>query len=485
MFTLLTRHHFTAFAHMAVHVLLGTAAPNRLLWHVEAMALVVDEINAGHCRRAIITVPPRHLKSTVATAAHIAWRLGNDPTTKILLVCYSKDLAKELLSKARAIMAHRWYRAAFPGVAETLRINRADFVETACGGTVRATSFAAGFTGMGADLIIVDDPLSAQAAFSETQRERCNRTFDEGLRSRLNDPARGAILVVMQRFHEQDLVGHLLAEGAWHELRLPLVAEEEQVVALGGGRHEQREAGTTLDPERMPASTTEEIRRSVGSVVYGAQYQQDPQPAEGALLRTGNLGTYERRLRKYDEFVIAVDTAVETGELNDYTACVVLGRSGHRIHVLQVERGRLAFVEQIMLVRDLSREYPAAHVLVEAANSGGALVQELQREFAMHVTRVSARRSKEHRAIAVAPLLENGDVFLPVAAEWREVFLREVRTFPHGRHDDMVDALVHGLAFLRRHIRRLQHRREPMEHQQPPPKVRPLRRTRPRGALMR
>jgi predicted phage terminase large subunit-like protein len=220
-------------------------------------------------------------------------------------------------------------------------------------------------------------------------------------------------------------------------------------------------------------------------VVYGAQYQQDPQPADGALLRTGNLGTYDHPLRNYDEMVIAVDTALETGEWNDYTACVVLGRSGHRIHVLRVERHRLAFVEQLMLVRDLTREYPTAHVLVEAANAGIALIQELRRAYGLHVTGVSARRSKEQRAVAVAPLLENGDVSLPIAAEWRDSFLREVRTFPHGAHDDMVDALVHGLALLRRHIQRLQPRREPLEDQQPPPKIRPLGRRRPLGSLIR
>jgi predicted phage terminase large subunit-like protein len=483
MFTLLMRHDFTAFAHMAISVLLGSTAPDRLLWHVRAMSHVVEEIKAGRCRRGIITVPPRHLKSTVATAAQIAWRIGDDPTTKILLVCYSKELAKELLGKARMIMAHPWYRTAFPRVAETLRINRADLIHTARGGKVTATSFAAGFTGMGADLIIVDDPLRAQAAFSETQRERCNRTFDEGLRSRLDDPARGAILVVMQRFHEQDLVGHLLAQGGWHELRLPLVAEEEEVIPLGHGGQERRAVGTSLDPARMPLPLTEEIRRTVGSVVYGAQYQQDPQPADGALLRTGNMGTYERPLRAYDEMVIAVDTAIETGETNDYTACVVLGRSGHRIDVLQVERHRLPFVEQLMLVRDLTREYPIAHVLVEAANAGSALVQELRRNFGLHVTPVSARRSKEQRAVAVAPLLENGDVFLPAAAEWLSTFLREVRAFPHGANDDMVDAFVHGLAFLRRHIQREQPRPHPLEHQRPPTKVRPTGTRRPDGSI--
>jgi phage terminase large subunit-like protein len=124
----------------------------------------------------------------------------------------------------------------------------------------------------------------------------------------------------------------------------------------------------------VPLEVAEDISRTVGSVVYGAQYQQDPQPAEGALLRLGNVGTYACRLKDYDESVIAVDTALETGEMNDYTACVVLGRKGRHIHVLQVEQHRIAFSEQLLLVRQLTRTYPAAHVVVEAANSGVALI---------------------------------------------------------------------------------------------------------------
>ena len=132
------------------------------------------------------------------------------------------------------------------------------------------------------------------------------------------------------------------------------------------------------------------------------------------MLRLGNVSRYGERRRSYDEVVIAVDTAMETGEGNDYTACVVLGRYGHHIHVLQVERDKLAFIEQVMMVRELTRAYRGAHVVVEAANSGIALMQELRRRYAMHVTGVSSRRSKEERAIVVAPMLENGDVHLPI-----------------------------------------------------------------------
>jgi hypothetical protein len=114
MLPLLARHDFGVFAHMGIHILLGSNAPFRSLWHVDAMAHLVSEVAAGRCRRAIVTVPPRHLKSTVVTVEHIAWRLGQDPTLKILLVSYSKALSKELLGKVRAIMAHRWYHETFP-----------------------------------------------------------------------------------------------------------------------------------------------------------------------------------------------------------------------------------------------------------------------------------------------------------------------------------------------------------------------------------
>jgi len=483
----LVQHDFTAFSHLVLRLLLGSAAPRAVPWHVQAMAKVVHEIERGEARRVVVTIAPRHLKSSVMTVAQIAWRLGREPHLKILLVSYAKGLSKDLLSKVRSVLAHPWYRSAFPGVS--LRVNRADLLETHAGGKVIATSMNAGFTGMGADLIIVDDPLSAQSAFSERQRERCRRTFDEGLRSRLDDPARGAIVVVMQRLHEEDLVGHLVAQEGWEELRVPLVAEDAQEVPLGHARVERREIGTTIDPARVPLALAEEISRSVGSVVYSAQYQQNPQPADGNLLRLGNIGSYRHQLTQYDESVIAVDTALETGEGNDYTACVVLGRVAHRIHVLQVERHRLPFIEQVMLICELARTYPAAQILVEAANAGGALIQELRRVYALHVTPVSARRSKEQRAVSVAALLENGDVSFPEVADWLGAFTREVRSFPHAPNDDMVDAFVHGLMYLKRHIERGRERRSPGPDAVPTGRaagrLRPRGRRRPAGAPVR
>ena len=176
---------------MGIRILLGSNAPPRLLWHVQAMSYVVREIAEGCCRRAIVTVPPRHLKSTVVTVEQIAWRLGQDPTIKIMLVSYSKALSKELLGKVRTLMAHpvvpRHLSGRGRNAAYQSRRPRADGL----GWSGHRHILLSRLHGMGADLIIVDDPLRAQSGFSETQRERCIRTFNEGLRSRLNDPAVG------------------------------------------------------------------------------------------------------------------------------------------------------------------------------------------------------------------------------------------------------------------------------------------------------
>src|SRR6185503_9765759 len=109
------------------------------------------------------------------------------------------------------------------------RRNRAARVETTAGGRIFATSLTGTFTGMGADLIVIDDPLKAQEALSEARRSRVNHTVDEGLLSRLNDPGEGRVVVVMQRLHEDDLTGHLLRRGGWDHVVIPLVATESAV----------------------------------------------------------------------------------------------------------------------------------------------------------------------------------------------------------------------------------------------------------------
>ena len=155
-------------------------------------------------------------------------------------------------------------------------------------------------------------------------------------------------------------------------MRLPLVAEAEQDVALSVSRSS---IARSARPRSGPCTAGDrgEISRTVGSVVYGAMTSRSPSRPRARCYDWATWGRYDKPRRDYDELVIAVDTAMETGEAHDYTACVVLGRWEHRIDVLHVDRAKLPFVEQLMMVRELTRVYRGAHVVVEAANAGVAL----------------------------------------------------------------------------------------------------------------
>jgi predicted phage terminase large subunit-like protein len=458
------RQDFGIFTQVSLRIQLSSEAPKRLPWHVDIMADSVQQLYRGDIRRLIVNLPPRHLKSIVMTVTQIAWWIGKSPGANIMLVCYGQSLAEDLLRRVKDVIAHPWYQRAFPAVCIG-RVNSAHRLETTRGGRIFATSLGGVFTGMGADLIVVDDPLKAQDALSDARRARANQTFDEALLSRLNDPGEGRVVVVMQRLHEDDLAGHLLRRGGWTHIHVPIVAEESIIYPRAEAMAMRRLPGHIIDAQRTPLPVIDELRRTVGGVIFEAQYQQNPQPAAGLFLPLDNLGIYNEPLplEAYDALAVGCDTAMAVGDDNDYTACVVIGRHGPHIHVLNCIQGRIPFNEQLLLLRQLYHAYPGIHLVIENAGQGIPLAQELRREFGMSPILAAVRLNKVQRAAEIIPQLENGYVFLPALAEWTEPFLNELRAFPYGRHDDRVDALVHAIRYLNR-LNRLER-----PHQRPAP----------------
>ncbi len=202
------------------------------------MAAVRD----GSIRRLVVNLPPRHLKSLLASVAFPAWCLGHDPSAEILCVSYAQDLADKLSRDCRQILASDWYRGIFPTRLSPQRAAMPEFDTTAQGCRL-ATSVGGVLTGRGADIVIIDDPLKPEEALSQAQRQAANDWFDHTLYSRLNDKLRGAIVLIMHRLHEGDLTGHVLAQEAWEVVRLPALAEED----------EAQRVDTVLGPQRGPA----------------------------------------------------------------------------------------------------------------------------------------------------------------------------------------------------------------------------------------
>ena len=229
--------------------------------HIEVVATKLEAVRRGEIKRLIINLPPRHLKSHCVSVAFVAWLLGHDPVKHVICASYGQDLADELASACQQLMRSSFYRALFGDVLGGRQAVN-DF-ETVRGGRRLATSVGGVLTGRGADIIILDDPHKADEALSEASRNATHRWFENTLLSRLNDKAQGAIIIVMQRLHLEDLVGHVLESGPWDVLRLPAIAEGEECHLIEGPlgrRFFRRRRGDALHPERESAASLAEIK---------------------------------------------------------------------------------------------------------------------------------------------------------------------------------------------------------------------------------
>lgn len=282
----LLRQDFSAFVHRCfLH--LNPATEYHHNWHVEVIGDRLEAVRRGEVRRQIINVPPRSLKSLCASVAFSAWILGHQPSAQILCASYAQDLADRLAMDCRSIMTSSWYQAIFPTRLLGSRPSVSDFMTTQQGGRF-ATSVGGVVTGRGADFIIVDDALKPGEAFSKTQRESVNHWYDHTLVSRLNDKRTGRIIVIMQRLHTDDLVGHLMEHGGWDVLTLPAIAEQEEVFTITtpwGRKRFTRQPGDLLHPAREPLSVLQEIRHTLGEYNFAGQYQQSPVPLGGNLVK--------------------------------------------------------------------------------------------------------------------------------------------------------------------------------------------------------
>src|SRR6516164_3941130 len=250
-YSALLRADFASFAQHCFHEL----NPRTLFaasWYYEIIAAKLEAVRTGRSRRVIINMPPRHLKSHMASVCFPAWCLGHDPSAQILCASYAQDLADKLSRDCRQIVASASYRQLFATRLSAHRQAVSEF-ETTAQGCRLATSVGGVLTGRGADLIIIDDPLKPEEALSQTQRQAANDWFDHTLYSRLNDTRTGAIILIMHRLHEDDLVGHVLAQEDWEIVRFPAIAEDDETWALDtelGWHSFTRQRGEALHPER-------------------------------------------------------------------------------------------------------------------------------------------------------------------------------------------------------------------------------------------
>jgi len=438
----LLRTDLASFIHKVFYTVFpgSTYLPN---WHIDAIVHPLLQVERDRCPRLLINQPPRSLKSLSVSVAYVAWLLGHDPGRRIIVVSYSNNLAAELHRQFRMVVDSAWYGDLFPGM-RTARDTGTEFVTTA-GGSRYATSVGGTLTGRGADLIIIDDPLKAEEALSESARKRVIDWYSGTLVSRLNDKDKGSIVVVMQRLHEDDLAGYLLEAGGWEHLDLPAIATQDATFSLGRGRLYQRRTGEVLHPTREGKLVLDRIKAEIGSLQFSAQYQQRPIPIEGNMIKKDWFRRYEKapEQRSSDHIVQSWDVAVMTGDSNDYSVCTSWLMVKKDYYLLHVWRGRQQYPDLRRTMASLAARFNVSAILMENAGSSIAMLQDLQRDTPDQMPRpigIKPEGSKADRMAAQSFKIEAGQVHLPREADWLDAYLLELLAFPQGKHDDQVDS---------------------------------------------
>lgn len=443
-------------------------------WHIHAMAYQLTRVWRGECKRLIINVPPRSAKSICVTIAYTAWVMGHDPRKRIMAISYANELSLTHAAGFRSVVTSDWYRRLFPAFA--ISANRSRELQTTQKGYRFASSIGGSVLGRGADLIVIDDPINGlEAAISAAARRRVQEFYDSTLYSRLNDKLNGAIIIVMQRLHEDDLVGHVLEKEDWEVLSIPAIAPEDCRYCIGDGPEAfyQRRQGEVLHPGRDTLAWLEAAKRNLGSLNFSAQYQQNPLPAEGQIIKRDWLNYYDERPAEFDLKIASWDTASTQAEHSDWSVGMVWGAVGQTYYLIDLIRGRWEAPELRRKMIDLSLKHAVDATLIEDTELGRALSQDLRRTGSLHPLLQSSRIKKQARLMAQAARFEAGQVFLPREASWLSDYLGELLAFPLARNDDQVDATSQALKYLTA--------KTPTIRERPQRIVRPHRRVRPQG----
>ncbi|GJE53392.1 hypothetical protein GOFOIKOB_6471 [Methylobacterium tardum] len=447
------RTELTAFIHRTFQAL-EPGTPYQHSWHHDHLAWQLKRIARGDIKRLIINVPPRSMKSIAVSVAFSAWFLGHAPSRRIIAVSYAADLARKLSQDTRTVMESAWFQELFPDCRLVPGRQRDMELTTTRRGGRLAVGLGGSLTGRGADIILIDDPMKAIDAFSAAERRRVIEFYEGTLVSRLNDKANGAIVIVMQRLHDDDLCGHLRerAPEEWEVVELPAIAvraESFQLSDRPDGVY-SRSRGEVLQPGREPLDVLEGLRRQLGTLTFSAQYQQAPVPAEGNVIRRDWLRFYEdgEDPETFERVVVSWDTASTLGEASDWSAGTVWGVLGLDYYLLDIVRERLEAPELRREIVSLSRHWRANATLIEDTELGRALHQDLRRTGDLSTLLHRSRYDKEARLLAQAARFEAGQVHLPSDAPWLAAYIAELMAFPNGRHDDQVDSTSQALDYL-------------------------------------
>jgi hypothetical protein len=288
--------------------------------YLELIATLLMRVGQHRYRNVVINLPPRHMKSALASILYPAWRLGCDPTVKFICISYGDDLAHDLSAQTRKIMRSPLYKLIFPGTV--LDKSAVDHIRTTLGGYRYATAVGSDITGFGADEIIIDDPVQPEDALSERVKQQLRDWVNSSVYTRFNDPSKGALVLVMHRLAPDDLAG-TIEPSADYVLKLPLIAEKTDDYTFRGKTIMRREPGEPLNPSRLNAADIEALKARIAPHVFASQYQQRPEAGGTGYCSIERLARFAEA-PPFELIVHSSDIASTKGG-GDWTVCAKFG----------------------------------------------------------------------------------------------------------------------------------------------------------------
>jgi predicted phage terminase large subunit-like protein len=417
-------------------------------WYFDAIAHRLEQCRTGSCLRLIITAPPRSLKSLLTSVAFPAFLLGRNPGERILCISYANELALKHARDFRHVVDSSWYPQVFPQTVALRNVE--EIFETTRHGYRRSGSFAGGETGLGANIIIIDDAMKSDDALQKSAREKANEFFASTLYNRLDCKSDGVIIVVMQRLHDEDLVGRLLRQGGWDHLNLPAIAAQDEDIPIGNGQYYHRKKGEVLNPAFEPLSSLEETKRMIGSVNFRTQYDQSPVPETGNLIQRSWIRYFELLpTRANARIVQSWDTAQKGDQVHDYSVGTTWLHSDTKHFLIDLVRKQCDYPTLSRLVLEQYEKHKPDALLIEDHGSGSALIQDLRQRHSIGAIPIIPTGDKIVRLSIVSPMFERGEIFLPQNSDWLMDFLDELLRFPQARFDDQVDSVTQYLNWHR------------------------------------
>ena len=461
------RLSFDSFAHKAFTVFEPGSA-YEWNWHIGCIADHLEAAYRGELTRLIINMPPRFLKSFLVSVCFPAWVLGKNPTQRFIMASFGFALSKRQVTACRRILKSPWYQQCFPSVKIRRDQDEKHHFETTENGMYYSSAIQS-VTGTGGDYVMVDDPINPKEAGSDTLRANAITEIRGTLMSRFNDRRTGRFIMIMQRLHEADPTGDLLADGVYHHLKLPAEAKKPVLITLGD-KFWTMKPGELLFPARFSRETLDEIRRDMGEYNYAGQMLQEPVPIGGQEFRDNWVLRYTNgTLRpKTMNIYILVDPAggeelnKKKKKTSDWSAFIVIGLGTDKnYYLLDIVRDRLGPTERVDTLFDLHRKWSdlggkPPKVGYEKygmmTDTHYIRVKQDETNYRFPLVELGGHMIKEERIRRLIPDMQNGRWYFPDSLMYtdkygrtfdltKEIIKGEMPMFPRARFDDMLDAM--------------------------------------------